>query len=191
MLVPKKVSSMRLRPLPTWVGSFLNNRIMRYNSIANRQLIISCLFLFFLIPACRSVDQNRKMVRVASRAVLIEYAGDPTFDQGDLIQINGRLFWHDSLYVFHKKSTDTVYLPTQRYIADQPPGGRPVYSFSNALSTLMQITDALVYLSDSTIIGVDATRLPAGKLIVRAKGKGPVEVIATTDYPLRITPLKD
>ncbi len=153
--------------------------------------MIGCLFLFLLLPACRSLDQHNKRVRVEARSVLIEYAGDPRLKQGDFIQINGQLFWHDSMYVFHRNSTDTVYLPTQRYIADQPPGGRPVYSFANALSCMITISEALAAGSDTTSYGIDITRLYAGKLIVRSKAEKSVEVIASTNYPLRITALKD
>ena len=164
---------------------------MRYHALANRQSIIGCLFLFFLVGACRSADENSKQIRLQAQAVSIEYVGAATLQQGDFIRINDRLFWHDSMYVFHRKSTDTVYLPTQRYIADQPAGRRPVYSYANALSCMINISEALLTGSDTTSFVVDPSRIYAGKLIVRAKGNKPVEVIASANYPLRITAQKD
>lgn len=164
---------------------------MRYHSIAYRQPIIGCLFLFFLLLSCKETSPARKKSRLEARAVSIEYAGDQSLDQGDFIQINGKLFWHDSLYVFHKKSEDTIYLPTQRYIADQPVGNRPIYSTANALSCMIQLTDELLQKTDTTQFRIDVSRLPTGQLRIYALGKEPVEVIASSEYPLRITALKD
>jgi hypothetical protein len=164
---------------------------MRYHLIANRQPIFGCLFLFLLFSACRSLDGEKKNVRLEARSVLIEYAGDQSLEQGDFIQINGKLFWHDSLFVFHPKSTDTIYLPTQRYIADKPPGGRSVYSTANALSCMIQITDILIRDTDTSKYQIDVTRLPAGQIRIHSIGKASVEVIASKDYPLRLTAVKN
>ena len=164
---------------------------MRYHLIANRQPIIGCLFLFLFVSACRQSASNRTIQRVESRAVQIEYAGDQSLEQADFIQINGKLFWHDSLYVFHRKSTDTFYLPTQRFIADQPPGGRPVYSNANALSTLISMSQTLLTSMDSTKYKLDLSRIHLGQLRIESVGKESVEVVASESYPLRITAIKN
>lgn len=164
---------------------------MRYHFIANRQPIIGCLFLFLGLIACIDEQRAAKTVQVKAKAVLIEYAGDPSLNQGEEIRINGTLFWHDSLFIFHQKSTDTVYLPTQRYIADQPPGGRPVYSYSNSISCLIKIAKTMHERLDSTAFIVDPTKIPVGQLLIRSTGKELVEVTASKSYPLRITPIKD
>lgn len=164
---------------------------MRYHSIANRQPIIGCLFLFLLFVACKNTHDERILSRVVAKGVLIEYVGDQTLEQGDFIQINGRLFWHDTLYVFHSKSKDTIYLPTQRYVADQPFGGRPVYSTANALSCMIQMTDVLLREMDTTQFKLDVSALPTGRLRIHALGSDQVEVIASSDYPLRISAVKD
>ncbi len=164
---------------------------MRYNLIANRQPIIGCLFLFVVIFACAEGTSKKQLARLESNAVLIEYAGNQRLEQGDFISINGHSFYHDSLYLFRRKSTDTVYLPTQRYVADQPPGGRPVYSTSNALASLMQLADALWQMTDTTQFKIDGSRIPAGQLRIYTKGKKPVEVITSSAYPLRVSALKD
>lgn len=123
--------------------------------------------------------------------MLIEYAGDQRLMQGDFIQINGKLFWHDSMYVFLMKSPDTVYLPTQKYIADQPIGGRPVYGTSNALSCMINMADVLMTITDTTQYKIDLSRIQTGQIRIQSLGKQPVEVIASGDYPLRISALKN
>lgn len=164
---------------------------MRYHVIANRQPITGCLFLFYIVlslsaPSCSS----RKFSRISSTSVLIEYVGDQSVAQGDFIQINSHLFWHDSMYVFHKQSPDTIYLPTQRYLADQPSGKRPVYASANAFSSLIGIVEYLSNASDSSKYSLDISRIHSGKLIINSKGSAPVEVIASPDYPLRIIAAK-
>ena len=163
----------------------------RYNFFANRQPIIGCLFLFLLFVACKNMRDEGILSRVEAKGVLIEYAGDQTLEQGDFVQINGKLFWHDTLYLLHPKSKDTIYLPTQRYVADQPLGGRPVYSTANALSCMIQMTDVLLRETDTTQFRLDVSALPAGRLRIHALGNEQVEVIASSDYPLRISAAKD
>lgn len=162
---------------------------MRYHFIANRQPMIGCLFLFLLLTACGDSHTDKNLLRVKAKSVLIEYAGDPSLKQGDAIRINGTLFWHDSLYIFHPKSTDTVYLPTQRYIADQPPGGRPVYSYSNSISCMITIAKTMHERLDSSAFMVDPSKIPVGQLLIRSTGKDLVDVTASRDYPLRVTAL--
>lgn len=164
---------------------------MRYDLIAYRQPILGCLFLFLGLLSCRPTDSAKKTTRLEAQSVLIQYSGDPSLEQGDFIQINGQLFWHDSLCIFHRNSKDTIYLPTQRYIADQPPGGRPVYSVANALSCMINMAEALNSLSDTTKYQVDVSRIYAGQLRINSKTSEPVEVIASKDYPLRVTAGKD
>jgi hypothetical protein len=164
---------------------------MRYHFIAYRQPIIGCLFLFLFLLSCTERKADRTLSRLQANAVLIEYAGDQSLEQNDFIQINGTLFWHDTLYMLRSKTTDTVYLPTQRFIADQPYGGRPVYSTANALSCMIQMADVLLSKIDTTRFKLDVSGLPVGRLRIDARGNEPVEVIATKDYPLRITAAKN
>lgn len=78
-------------------------------------------------------------------------------------------------------------LPTQRYITDQPPGNRPVYSVANALSCMINLAEVLNTSSDTTELKVDVSRIYAGQLRIDSKSNEPIEVITSADYPLRIT----
>jgi hypothetical protein len=164
---------------------------MRYHSIANRQPILGCLFFLLLSVSCKETTADKKRSRLEASSVLIEYAGDQRLAHGDFIQINGKLFFHDSLYVFHRKSIDTAYLPTQRYVADQPVGGRPVYATSNAISCLINMAEVLLTVTDTTQYKLDLSRIQTGQIRIQSVGKQPVEVIASGEYPLRITAVKN
>ncbi|MFZ9695135.1 MAG: hypothetical protein ACO3AY_04590 [Chitinophagaceae bacterium] len=163
---------------------------MRYHFIANRQSIIGCLFYLVLFVSCNQTSSYKKLLRIEADAIQIDYAGDQGLKQDEFIQINGKLFWHDSLYKFQRKSLDTIFLPTQRYVVDRPPfGGRAVYSTSNTLYCLISIAEIMMATTDTAEFKVDLSRIKVGQLVIQRVGNKNVEVIASEDYPLRISAL--
>jgi len=143
--------------------------------------------IVLLSPAChfdKKAVQEKDMTEIAVTFFSIAYAGMDDFKHGDQLNINGKIFIHDSLYLFKNEDAgDTVWLPSKKYVAIKSENGRLLYDYITPIAILMKINDKLA--NDTTHCLVDPRNLlNKGELIINLKKEGIVRY--TENYPLQI-----
>lgn len=145
------------------------------------------IVIFLLNSACHfnnKSEQKKDLTKVTATLFSIGYSGLDDFKHGDQLSINGKIFLHDSLYLFKKGNDgDTAWLPSKKYVAIKSENGKLLYDYITPIAILMKINDKLA--NDTVHCRVDARNLlNKGELIINLKKEGNVSY--SKNYPLRI-----
>ncbi len=162
---------------------------MLFIKISKQSWIQLCLLIVIILlnSAChfnKKSEYQKDLTEVAVTLFSIGYSGMDDFKHGDQLSINGKIFLHDSLYLFKKGGTgDTAWLPSKKYVAKKSENGRLLYDYITPIAILMKINDKLA--NDTVHCLVNAGNLlNKGELIINLKKEGIVKY--SRNYPLRI-----